>query len=286
MDWCVTRAIKSCQIQSLSVDEIIVVDDCSIDKTETVVQSLMNTDPRIKYWKLGENSGHLAAITFGANKATSNWVALLDADDELTSNSIEARLVAVTEYNKVTGVKPQLVYGDHPQGKFPRLEGHIFSYLCKELCLCQTSTMMLGQECISYIPREGSTYCTDDEIVLAIGKYFPVLHSGATVAIYHEHDNPTRMGNNAKKRFEGVRELVRGHRADIAQEWGIKYLFLWRLRILRSFVRYQAKVMSAQIASPQFRNWRFLLRLYRLGLLCSEIPLRFFLQMHFDRDNL
>ena len=52
MDWCVTRAITSCQIQSLSVDEIIIVDDRSMDTTGAVVRNLMDADPRIKYWRL------------------------------------------------------------------------------------------------------------------------------------------------------------------------------------------------------------------------------------------
>src|SRR5262249_44254338 len=88
MNWCVTRAIASCQAQSMAVNEIIVVDDCSTDNTEAVVRDLMARDPRIKYFKLQKNGGHLAALRFGAREAVSDWVALLDADDELTPDSI------------------------------------------------------------------------------------------------------------------------------------------------------------------------------------------------------
>ena len=52
MDWCVARAINSCQCQSLSVDEIIVVDDCSTDNTERVIRDLATHDCRIKYHRL------------------------------------------------------------------------------------------------------------------------------------------------------------------------------------------------------------------------------------------
>ena len=88
--------------------------------------------------------------------------------------------------------------------KFARLRGYVFPYLCKELCLCQTSTIMLGRECIPCLPVTDNPWNTDDEIVLAIGKHFHVLHSGAVVTIYHSHDSPTRMSNNAKRMFEGV----------------------------------------------------------------------------------
>ena len=143
---------------------------------------------------------------------------------------------------------------------------------------------MLGRECISYIRGEASSYNTDDEIALAIGKYFPVLHSDAAVAIYHQHDSPTRMGNSAKRRFDGLCELVRGHKADIVREWGLRRLFRWRVRIVKSFVQYQVRATSTQIMASQSTNRRFLLRLYRRGLLCCEVSLRSFLRMHFDCD--
>jgi glycosyltransferase involved in cell wall biosynthesis len=126
MDWCVSRAVTSCQNQSMPVDEIIVVDDCSTDDTESVVRSLMSRDPRIRYLRPKKNGGHLATLHFGACNAGSAWVALLDADDELTPRSIEARIVAANAYEKATGAKPQLVYGDHDNAKFMRLEGSCF----------------------------------------------------------------------------------------------------------------------------------------------------------------
>ena len=84
MDWCVARAIKCCQAQSFAANEIIVVDDCSTDNTEAVVHSIMVGDNKIRYLKLARNSDHLAAMKYGASRASSDWIVLLDADDELT----------------------------------------------------------------------------------------------------------------------------------------------------------------------------------------------------------
>jgi glycosyltransferase involved in cell wall biosynthesis len=287
MDWCIARAIESCQAQSLAPEEIIVVDDCSADHTEAIISKLMITNPTIKYFRLGKNRGHLAALKFGAEKAATDWVALLDADDELTPNSIEARVVAANAYMDATGVKPQLVYGDLEGKKFTRLRGYAFPYLCKELCLCQTSTIMLGRECISHIPVK-DTYNTDDEIVLAISQHYHILHSSAIVTIYHSHNSPTRMSSNARKVFDGVCDLVRTHRADIVREHGIGRLLLWWLRILKTFVRYQVILTSAQIAAlpstfaKPYR--RFLLRVYRRCLTHIDILLKSFLGMHFEHD--
>lgn len=287
MGWCVARAVRSCQTQTQFVNEIIVVDDCSTDDTETVVRRLIAHDPRIRYFRLLSRGGHIAALTLGARKATSDWIALLDADDELTPNSIEARVSAANHYEKVTGVQPQLVYGDQKDGtKFARVSGYVFPYLCKELCLCQTSTILLGRKCIPYIPVTTNPWNTDDEIVLAIGKHFHVMHSGADVAIVHAHSSPTRM-TNPKRMFIGVRQMVWQHRADIICEHGIRRFFLWGLRVLKVFMNYQLALANAQIqaqshlvGAPQ----RFLWRVYRKGLLWSYRPLIDFLAKHFDTD--
>jgi hypothetical protein len=281
MDWCVARAIKSCQCQSHAVNEIIVVDDCSTDNTRVIVQVLMESDKRISYFKLATNSDHLAALKYGASKATSDWIALLDADDELTFHSVRSRLDAAQEYGKVTGVKPQLVYGDLSNVRFKRLSGYSFAYVCKELSLCQTSTMMLGAECIAYIPVK-NIYHTDDEIVLAISRRFHILHSGAVVAIMHDHDTPTGRKRNPRRVFEGVCILVRCHRADILKEHGITCLALWQVRIARSFVEYLIASHRRAVSVNETFARRASRKIYRLGLTSIDSSLRVILGIYFD----
>jgi succinoglycan biosynthesis protein ExoO len=109
MGWCVARAVTSCLTQSAAVDEIIVVDDCSTDNTEAVVRDLITaSDPQIRYLRTDKNVGHLAALRYGIEPAASDWIVLLDGDDELSPKSIEARIAAAMEYNEAIGVKAQL----------------------------------------------------------------------------------------------------------------------------------------------------------------------------------
>jgi hypothetical protein len=133
----------------------------------------------------------------------------------IAPHSIETRIKAAAAHREATGITPQLVYGDLTELKFPRLKGYKFPYLCRELCLCQTSTIMLGAESIPHFPISTNGYNTDDEIALTIGKRFHVLHCGSDVAVYHSRASQPRMSNNPRKIFEGVRDLVREHRGDI-----------------------------------------------------------------------
>jgi len=256
MAWCIERAIKSCQIQSAPVNEIIIVDDCSNDKTQAIVEKANIQDPRIRYFRKATNEGHLYALAFGIQRSTADWVALLDADDELTPISIASRVEAATRYEFESGTLPQLVYGDHiqqPSGlttQFWRLRGYAYPFVCKELCLCQTSTIMLGKKALPLFPvADGWT--TDDYIVLAISKQYPILHCDATVAIYHSHNSETRMSNSAKKRFLGVLKLVRDNRRDVLRVHGIHRLLLWYLRVLRSYCDYRLSTIDEFLNYPK-----------------------------------
>jgi glycosyltransferase involved in cell wall biosynthesis len=251
MAWCLSRAIKSCQAQSpATLDEIVVVDDCSTDETESLVRQLQTQDQRIKYIRRAENGGHLASLATGVHHAKTHWIALLDADDELRSDSLENRITAARNYYEANSILSQLVYGDLDVMRFTRLEGYVFPFVCKELCLCQTSTIMLGKAALSYFPMT-ENWNTDDEIVLSIPKHFHVLHCGQVVTRYHRHADPSRMSNNKKKVFQWVYQLVRDHRNDIVRIHGIRRLILWYIRVLRAFLNYQISVSGEIVARTE-----------------------------------
>jgi glycosyltransferase involved in cell wall biosynthesis len=87
----IRRAIDSVLAQTQSVDELIVVDDGSTDATPQVVTSYGD---RVRYVRQ-QNGGVAAARNNGIRSATSEWVALLDHDDEWLPQKIERQLEMV-----------------------------------------------------------------------------------------------------------------------------------------------------------------------------------------------
>lgn len=79
------RAIDSVLTQTLKVDEIIVVDDGSSDKTEQVIRSYGD---KVKYIAQ-QNAGVSVARNTGIEAAAGNWIAFLDADDEWMPEKIK-----------------------------------------------------------------------------------------------------------------------------------------------------------------------------------------------------
>jgi len=84
------RAIDSVLRQTHEVDELIVVDDCSEDNPEAVIEQY--NDDRITFRTHDRNRGGSAARNTGIEVASSEYLAFLDADDEWKPTKIEKQL--------------------------------------------------------------------------------------------------------------------------------------------------------------------------------------------------
>lgn len=71
--------------------EILVVDDCSTDRTKEVVRQYMEKDVRIQLLKTPENSGAYVARNIGLDAATGDYVTVHDSDDWSHAQKIEVQ---------------------------------------------------------------------------------------------------------------------------------------------------------------------------------------------------
>src|SRR5690606_408488 len=88
----ISDAIKSILNQSYENWELIIIDDCSTDKTAPVVQDYIDFDSRIQYRKLTHNIGASAARNVGLKNAKGDYITFLDSDDEYFPSKIEKQL--------------------------------------------------------------------------------------------------------------------------------------------------------------------------------------------------
>jgi teichuronic acid biosynthesis glycosyltransferase TuaG len=77
----ISETILSVQSQTYSNWEMIIVDDCSSDKTVSIVQNFIKKDARIKLLQLSKNSGTGIARNTALEEAKGYYIAFLDADD-------------------------------------------------------------------------------------------------------------------------------------------------------------------------------------------------------------
>lgn len=86
------ETIESVQKQTYTNWEMVIVDDCSIDRTKEIVEEYISKDARIQYYCLENNSGAAVARTRAMQLADGEYMAFLDADDLWTEDKLEKQL--------------------------------------------------------------------------------------------------------------------------------------------------------------------------------------------------
>lgn len=84
------------------VDEVVVVDDASDDRTFELGKEFADADPRVTLVRLPRNAGARVARHQGALRARNDWVAPLDSDDYLECGAVS------DAYSRVVGEGAEL----------------------------------------------------------------------------------------------------------------------------------------------------------------------------------
>lgn len=102
----IAECLHSCLSQSYSNIQVIVVDDNSTDGSQAVIEQFHKQDKRIVPVLLNKNEGYSHAKNEGIKVAAGEYIALIDADDKLTRESIRFR---IEEFIRNPGL--ELVHG-------------------------------------------------------------------------------------------------------------------------------------------------------------------------------
>ncbi len=94
------RAIDSIINQSVQVDEVVVIDDCSVDFEK--VKEICNLYDCVTYIKNNKNLGLAGSRNTGIWSVNSNIVAFLDADDQYHKKKIETQLRYLHKGNAIS----------------------------------------------------------------------------------------------------------------------------------------------------------------------------------------
>ena len=89
----IAETIESVLNQTYKNWEMIIIDDCSTDKTSKLVNDYILADSRIKLVSLNKNGGVSNARNIGLSKARGAFVAFLDSDDIWVKNKLETQIL-------------------------------------------------------------------------------------------------------------------------------------------------------------------------------------------------
>ena len=88
----IEESIKSVLNQTYDNLELIIIDDCSTDNSEEIVNEYIKKDSRIKFYRLNNNSGAAVARNKGLDEATGRFIAFLDSDDIWDKQKLEKQI--------------------------------------------------------------------------------------------------------------------------------------------------------------------------------------------------
>jgi glycosyltransferase involved in cell wall biosynthesis len=88
----ISASIQSIQAQTHYNWELIIIDDCSNDKTLEIVNNALQLDSRIKLYSSDKNEGTGAARNIGVANSKGNYISFLDSDDLWMPNKLESQL--------------------------------------------------------------------------------------------------------------------------------------------------------------------------------------------------
>lgn len=116
------RCLDSLLAQTLENIQIICIDDCSTDASLTILRGYAAKDARINVLHLEHNRGQAHARNQGLQIATGEYIAFLDSDDWMDSDTLE-KAVEVFDGNEATDcvlLTPVYVYEDgRPEHAYP-----------------------------------------------------------------------------------------------------------------------------------------------------------------------
>lgn len=94
----IAESIESVLAQTYQNWELVIVDDCSADNTDIVVEKYL-TDCRIRYLKNEKNSGAAVSRNRALREAKGKWIAFLDSDDLWYPEKLQHQIMYMEKNN-------------------------------------------------------------------------------------------------------------------------------------------------------------------------------------------
>ena len=186
------RALKSVIRQSLSPDEIIVVDNGSTDNT---VKQIKKKYPEVRILK-EKKIGVSSARNKGIKEAKCEWIAFLDSDDEWLSQKLEKQINFIKDEKENI-----LIHSDeywiknkkhmNQKKKHKKKGGFIFNECLKICCISPSSTIIKKNTLLEIgLFDENLFACEDYDLWLRLSAFYPVHFVDEKLIIkYGGHDD-------------------------------------------------------------------------------------------------
>jgi teichuronic acid biosynthesis glycosyltransferase TuaG len=162
----IEQTILSVLAQSYQNWEMILVDDCSNDRSASIIKEYAEKDKRIKYCRLDKNSGAAVARNKAINSALGEYLAFLDSDDLWVPTKLEKQITFMNNHKyRFSFTRIKIIDSDNNTIKeyVPIPQKADYNYLLKRTVIA-TSTVVINRSTLPHfnmpLRRGGQDYAT------------------------------------------------------------------------------------------------------------------------------
>lgn len=248
-----TRAIDSVLSQSYSNFELIVVDDGSTDDTQNILKKISN----ISILKQ-ENKGVSAARNSGIKKASGEWIAFLDSDDEWLPTKLEKQVAVILENTDAVCVYTNEIWIRNGvrvnlMKKHKKSGGDLLIPSLTQ-CLIAPSSVMLKKATLIKLGcfREDYPVCEDYDLWLKLTSLYSVIYiDEPLIRKYGGHDD--QLSKAVAMDYFRVRSLDwliknRGL-GEIAHNTALKVLKIKSKNLIKGYLKHDNLANLSEIRS-------------------------------------
>ena len=187
----ITETILSVQAQTYQDWEMIIVDDCSTDRTAEIVASFQEKDSRIKYFYNTTNKGSAFSRNLALQKAKGKWIAFLDSDDLWHPEKLEKQIEFMTKNNFHFSYTNYCEIDENSKGTGILITGPkiITNKLMKAYCWPGCLTVMYDAEKVGIIQIVDIKINEEYALWIKIAKNLNCYLLDENLAKYRRHNN-------------------------------------------------------------------------------------------------
>ena len=194
----IENAIKSVMSQTYENWELIIVDDCSTDNTQEIIECFLE-DKRIRFYKNEHNSGAAISRNYALRKAEGKWIAFLDSDDLWHPEKLEKQIRFMKENDhKFTYTDYRIKLNDEWLPYIITGPGVVNKRKLYNYCYFSTITVMYDREYVGLIQIADLKKNNDYAMWFEVIKKAPCYRLSECLSYYIKHEGSISSGSKIK----------------------------------------------------------------------------------------
>lgn len=237
----ISRTINSVLNQTYTDFEIIIVNDNSNDNTETIINSFLNSDPRLRYIKHNVNKGGPASRNTGIKNSNGKYIALLDDDDEWYPEKLEKQVHLLDNSSDDVGLiycgcETADKHGNIISKTYPKKRGNLFYDLLGNNFI-PSPTNLIRKECFDKIGFCDETLKSrqDLDLWVRISNYYQIDYISEILTRRNVSD--VSISGNINSVLAGHLLFLEKYKYDICKNRKLHSNYLKNIGIYHAYIK-------------------------------------------------